>query len=80
METQVSYVANTPVVIGQEQETESKKYWYHNGAAVAAMILLLNAIALGWVSIFIEHSWIIGLMIMSLFFAIMLGAMAKGEA
>jgi len=77
METQVSYVANTPVVIGQEQETESKKYWYHNGAAVAAMILLLNTIALGWALLFMESTKLTAIFIASLVFSVRLGLIAQ---
>lgn len=77
MESTTTYQTNTPAIIGQEQEIENQRYWYHNGAAIAALALLLNTIALGWASLFIESSWTIKLMIISLFFTITLGANAK---
>jgi len=78
METHVNYTT-APVVVGQEQGIGNQGRWYHNGAAIAALILLLNTIGLAWVAILREMLSPIMALIFSLLFATVLGTSARGK-
>jgi hypothetical protein len=79
MEARIDYVTNMPATPGQEEVLCCTR-WHHNGAAIAALILLLNTIAMAWASLFIESATLWKWTTLSAIFAIALGASARGKS
>jgi polyferredoxin len=69
----------TPTIIEKPEWIARHERWYNNGAAITALILLLNAIAMAWASLFVESPRIITLMIISIIFCVLCASIARGK-